>query len=294
MSYDVQNEYPGKSFRITRVGITGIKRLVKISRPGRTVTLTAVIDLFVDLPATQKGAHMSRNVEAIGEILDASMVKPSNSLEHLCASIARLLLDKQEYATQAEVNMSADYFLERNLPGGDRAKRSLEHYRLIAKSTAMRDGKVRKMIGVEVVGMTACPCAMETVKHEMLKRFDTKEPHFTIPIPTHNQRNITTLMIEVPQEYDIEADELIQLVEDAISSPTFGMLKRGDEGALVLAAHKKPRFVEDVVREILATVLKKYTHFPNDTLITVRSESEESIHKHNAFAERVTTLGELR
>ena len=38
----------------------------------------------------------------------------------------------------------------------------------------------------------------------------------------------------------------------------------------------------------------KHTDLPDKTLVTVRSESEESIHKHNAFAERVTTLGELR
>ncbi len=52
--------------------------------------------------------------------------------------------------------------------------------------------------------------------------------------------------------------------------------------------------MEDVVREILTRILEKYTELPDDVVVTVRSESEESIHKHNAFAERVTTLGELR
>jgi len=83
-------------------------------------------------------------------------------------------------------------------------------------------------------------------------------------------------------------------VEQAFSSPTYSILKRRDEAQLVFDAHKNPKFVEDVVRDILSTILKKYKNLPDDVMVVVRSESEESIHKHNAFAERVTTLGELR
>jgi len=71
-------------------------------------------------------------------------------------------------------------------------------------------------------------------------------------------------------------------------------LKRKEEAELVIKAHQKPKFVEDVVRDMLSQVLKKYNDLPADVVVIARSESEESIHKHNAFAERVTTLGELR
>ena len=126
----------------------------------------------------------------------------------------------------------------------------------------------------------------------MKKRNDRSE---TFPAPTHNQRNLGTLMIEVPRnDYSVDADDLISIVENAFSSPTFSILKRKEEGDLVLKAHQKPKFVEDVVRDILSAVLTKYIHLPDDVMVIVRSESEESIHKHNAFAERITTLGELR
>jgi len=49
-----------------------------------------------------------------------------------------------------------------------------------------------------------------------------------------------------------------------------------------------------VVRDILSRALEKYKALPDEVVLTARSESEESIHKHNAFAERITTLGELR
>ena len=87
---------------------------------------------------------------------------------------------------------------------------------------------------------------------------------------------------------------MIDIAEKSFSSPTFGILKRKEEGEIVFNAHKNPKFVEDVVRDILGAILKKYKKLPDDVLVVVKSESEESIHKHNAFAERITTLGELR
>jgi GTP cyclohydrolase-4 len=236
---------------------------------------------------------MSRHVEVINEIVDESVRKPVESLEILCDIIASSLLEKHEYANTSEVNISSDYFLEKQLPSG---VKSLENYKLMARAKAQRGQELnKKMIGVEVIGMNACPCAMETIREFISEDHPVcKNELKDMPIITHNQRNITALMIECPSNYFIEADDLIGIVEDSMSSPTFEILKRADEGKIVYGAHTKPRFVEDVVREILTRILKKYTELPDDVVVTVRSESEESIHKHNAFAERITTLGELK
>lgn len=278
---DVQERKPEYAFKLTRVGVVGIKKLVSVERGGKTTVLTPVIDAFVDLPSTKKGSHMSRNVEAINEIVDEAVRKPVKGIENLCASIAKRLLVKHQYANYAEVNMKADYFLERKSPSGNK---SMENYGLIAKATIKRDEEVKKSIGVRIIGMAVCPCAMETVKERSESKLSV----------THNQRNIASLMIEVPENYDAEAHDLIKIVEASFSSPTYEILKRKDEAEVVMNAHKNPKFVEDIVRDILSKVLEKYKELPDDVLVTVRSESEESIHKHNAFAERITTLGELR
>lgn len=236
---------------------------------------------------------MSRHVEVINEIVDESVRAPVESLEALSEEIASTLLKRHEYASKSEVNISSDYFLERELPSG---VKSLESYKLLGQAKAQRGKDInKKLIGVEVIGMNACPCAMETIREVLA----TDKPVFKeelkdVPMITHNQRNISTLMIEVPSNYLIEADDLIEIVEQSMSSPTYEILKRSDEGKVVYGAHTKPQFVEDVVREILTRVLEKYPDLPDDLEVTVRSESEESIHKHNAFAERVTTIGELR
>ncbi|UCG69960.1 MAG: GTP cyclohydrolase I FolE2 [Thermoplasmata archaeon] len=291
---DVQNLRPQGGFKLTRVGVTGIKKPIAVKRPDKVVTLTGQIDVFVDLPSSQKGSHLSRNVEVISEILDNSVREPVMCLEMLCEQICHKLLDRHEYATSSEVKIQADYFLEKTLGSG---RKSLEGYKLIAKATAKRNEEesIKKLIGVEVIGMTTCPCAMETVRKKLeAEHPDAKEYLTKIPVVTHNQRNTTTLMIEVPKDYDIEADDLIQIVEESLSSPTYEILKRDDEAQITLQAHENPKFVEDVVRDILGRILVKYANLPDNVVVTARSESEESIHKHNAFAERITTLGELR
>jgi GTP cyclohydrolase-4 len=291
-SLDCQSKRIENSFSLTRVGITGVRKPVVVHRDHSDHHLTADIDVFVDLPSTQRGSHMSRNVEVITEMIDESVREKASSLEGLAARICKELLDRHEYASYAEVSMSADYFLERGPPGG---KKSLEPFKLIAKSTARRGNGLLKLIGVQVRGMTACPCAQETVKRILLAEMPGLEKvSADLPFISHNQRNITTLMIEVPEQVRVEADDLIGIVEGALSSPTYGILKRSDEANLVLQAHRNPKFVEDVVRDILGKLLEEYPKLDDDVHVTVRSESEESIHKHNAFAERVTTMGELR
>ena len=283
---DVQSALSNLRYRLTRVGVKGVKKIVYVKRPGakEIIVLPTTIDLFVDLPATQKGSHMSRNVELTEEIVETSRKKPVRDLESFCADVAKALLDRHEYASFAEVRATADYFMERENPFG---RKEEQPYKLIAEVRAERGGKIRKLIGVEAIGMTACPCAMEVVRAIKGKEADDI-------VPTHNQRNRSTLIIEVPGDYFIEANDLIDIVEKAFSSPTYGILKRREEGEVVIKAHGNPKFVEDVVRDMLDMVTKKYKDLPDDTIVIARSESEESIHKHNAFAERITTLGELR
>ncbi|UCD93250.1 MAG: GTP cyclohydrolase I FolE2 [Methanobacteriota archaeon] len=272
---------------MTRVGVTGVRKPVQVKRPDKVVTLNIVVDAFVDLPSNMKGSHLSRNVEVIGEIVDESVREPVSSIEDLTLQICRSLLERHEYASFSEARTVADYFLERKTPLG---KRSLEGYKIFA-SAQIRKGEelnAERRIGVEVVGMTACPCAMETIKDDLSAQVEN------LPIITHNQRNRTIVEMDVPNGFDIEAEDLIEVVESAMSSPTFEILKRKDEAEVVRRAHENPKFVEDVVRDILSAILDKYSDFPDDASVRVRSESEESIHKHNAFAERDTTFGELR
>ncbi|HWG89309.1 MAG TPA: GTP cyclohydrolase MptA [Candidatus Thermoplasmatota archaeon] len=287
---DVQNYRSLHLYKLTRVGVTGVVKPIRVARGGPEQRLVGTFDAFVDLPAAQRGIHMSRSVEAINGTIDALVREPTVGLEDLAQKMAETLLTRHDYATEAEVRVTADYFRERRTPQNDAP--TLERYALEATAIAVRGEGVRKAIGVTVVGMTACPCAMEGSRHVYEHRGLAVPAE--MPTITHNQRNNTTVLIEFGEGQKVEANDLIDIAEESLSAPTFELLKRGDETALVLRAHENPKFVEDVVREALARVLKRYGHLPDDTVVAVRSEAEESIHKHNAYAERVTTFGELR
>lgn len=283
---DVQALLPETRFKLTRVGVTGVRKLVRVRRPDRAaeVVLTTKFDVAVDLPPTMKGSHMSRNVEAVIDILEADTAGRVTGLEDVCLQIARDLLQRHEYANEAEVRATADYFLERRTPFGTR---STEWYKILAQSTARRGDGLRKLVGVEVTGTNACPCAMETAK-------SLRNDRAPGPSLTHNQRNIATLLVEVPETVQVEVDQLIDVVEASFSAPTYELLKRQSEGLLVLKAHEQPKFVEDVVRDMLRGVLDVYPNLPAEATLLAQSRAEESIHKHDAYAERSTTVGELR
>lgn len=285
---DVQYGEGDSGFKLTKVGVTGVRKPVIVRREGANSALNGTVncsfDIFVDLPAKQKGSHLSRNVEVLNEVVNESLKEPVTGLENLAKDMCEKLLVHHEYAQTANVRITAEYFRESQTPLG---RGTMEIYKLLAGGSVVRGKGVRKTIGVEVIGMTACPCAQQTVSE--LLGCDNK-----IPIMSHNQRNVCTVAFTVDDKTDVEADEMIDLVQKGFSSPTYELLKRDDEGKVVINAHSNPRFVEDVVRNVLKLIVDGYARLSDDVEIVVRSESEESIHKHNAFAERIATLGELR
>lgn len=286
---DVQSHRAARPFHLTRVGVTGVVKPIHVARGGRHNALVGEFDVFVDLPAHQRGTHMSRNIEVVNRLIDEHVRKETASLEDLASGIAHALLERHEYAAEAEAHVRADYFLERRTPQSQAP--TLERYELIAGAFVARSGEERRSIGVAVVGMTACPCAMEGSRAVLAREGHAVEG---FPTVTHNQRNIATLEVETSPGGAVEANDLIDIAEASLSAPTYELLKRGDETALVLQAHRNPRFVEDVVREMLHGFSQKYAGLADDTVVTARSEAEESIHKHNALAERSATLAELR
>ncbi len=285
---DLQYGRGNASYKLSRVGVKGVRKPVLVKRSGLDGTLNNAlncsIDIFVDLPAEQKGSHMSRNVEVLNEVVDASVKSPITGIEDMAADICKKLLVHHEYATTADVSITSEYFRSSKTPLG---KDTFEMFHIMAGGHIVRDGPLTKRIGIRVVGMTACPCAQQTVT-EMLDYTGD------MPVMSHNQRNVVTIEMTTSEDISIEADDLIDIAQESFSSPTFELLKRPDEGQVVINAHRNTRFVEDVVREVLVRIVRRYADLPDDVLVSVQSDSEESIHKHDAYADRVATLGELR
>ena len=152
--------------------------------------------------------------------------------------------------------------------------------------------------------MTACPCAQELVADAARERLveqgftdDEIERVFdAVPVATHNQRGIGRLCIGCPEGCDAElrAETLLRIVEDSMSSEIFELMKRSDERAVVEKAHRRPRFVEDCVREMLRGVVVGLSGARTPSaFVLARQENLETIHQHNVVAERYGLFGEI-
>lgn len=284
---DVQKEKPEYQIAVSKVGIKGLELPIDIERNGSRNHLIGKFDLFVDIPSERKGADISRTVEIIEETIREKPV--SDGIENLSMQIAKKALVRFDYSKVARSFIDADFFMK--IPQG-KDRTTTVKYNIFGNAVVHRDGSEEKFVGVRVLGINACPCAMETARTILSEKFPNSSSVMDkIPVITHNQRNRISLKIEVPEGKSVEAIDLIGIINSTVESPLLPMLKRLGEGELVVRVHSKPMFVEDIVREIAMKVKDKYRDFPYKTRYSVISESEESIHPHNAYAEITSEFG---
>jgi GTP cyclohydrolase I/GTP cyclohydrolase-4 len=162
----------------------------------------------------------------------------------------------------------------------------------------------RRLTGVTAQGITACPCAQALVAGQARERlgeqgFDAVEIErilAAVPVATHNQRGLGTLHVGCTElcEDEIDASTLLDIVEQSMSSEIYELMKRSDEAAVVEKAHRRPRFVEDCVREMIQGVVDRFPQLDDRVFVSARQVNLETIHQHNVVAERFGTLGEIR
>src|SRR6478735_460685 len=297
---DVQASLPATQVSLSRVGVTGVEKVIRVKTDGAENLFYAELECFVDLNPQQAGVHMSRFEEIVAEAIDEVVLGEAFKAEVLAAHVAQKVRERQG-GLRAEVSLTARYPETVQTP--ETGKSTQEIY--VLYGTAVDSGHgTRTLTGVEAQGMTACPCAQEMVAGLSRERlaaegFSPEEIERVVevvPIATHNQRGIGTLHIGCPEGGPawIDAPELLRLVESSMSSEIYELMKRPDELAVVAKAHANPRFVEDCVREMIRAVVEGYPDLPAEAFVMARQENLETIHRHNVVAERYGTLGDLR
>ena len=295
-THDLQASSPEVRLSLTRAGVTGVQKAVRVRHEGRETVMAAEIECTVDLAHSQKGAHMSRFAEIFEEAIEAVVGSEALHVESLAEHIARHIVDRQA-AGRAEVRISARYPLERRTPVTGLATQELISIIGIA---AASEARVRKIVGVEATGINACPCAQGLVRGRASERLleagfehgDVERILELVPLATHNQRGRGTLF--VGSEHPVNAEQLAAIVEGSMSSPIYELLKRPDELFVVEHAHLQPRFVEDSVRISLQSALDRYAELEDDDFLLSRQLNFETIHSHEVLGERYGTVGELR
>ncbi|MGI8557512.1 MAG: GTP cyclohydrolase MptA, partial [Solirubrobacteraceae bacterium] len=281
---DVQAQLPSLRVGLSRVGVTGVEKVIRIRQDGEEQLFYARLDCFVDLGAAQKGAHMSRFEEVINEAIGEVVLGEANfTAETLAQQIAERVRERQG-ARRAEVTIAARY--PEHKPAPVSGINTQEIYTLYGSAVAGERG-TRRLVGVAAQGITACPCAQEMIAagaRERLVAQGYEEAQIdgilaAVPVASHNQRGLGTLRVGLPEGDStvLDAGTLLAIVEGAMSSEIYELMKRDDEAAVVEKAHGRPRFVEDCVREMIRGIALGLPQLGPDCFISAQQENLETI-----------------
>jgi GTP cyclohydrolase I/GTP cyclohydrolase-4 len=298
---DVQSQQPAVQLGLSRVGVTGVEKVIRLRHNGEMRLFSARFECVVELGASQKGAHMSRFEEVINEAIGEVVLGESTFKAETLAEHIGQLVRARQHARRAEVTVEARFPEHKPAPVSGIPTQEL--YTLHGSAICTELG-TRRLTGVTAQGITACPCAQELVAGAARERlgeqgFSPEEIDRVldaVPVATHNQRGLGTLHIGCTElcDEEIDAAVLLEVVEHSMSSEIYELMKRSDEAAVVEKAHRRPRFVEDCVREMVQGVVERFPGLDDRAFVSALQVNLETIHQHNVVAERFGTLGEVR
>ena len=248
---DIHSERDTRRLALDRAGVKGLRYpICVLDRQRGQQHTVAEIDMSVSVPQRRKGAHMSRFVELLNKHRREIDIRRFRSL---CAE-----LRKDHDAEAAHVTVRFPYFIEKMAPVS--GERGLVDYACSFSASVTSKGS-DLWVAVDVPVTSLCPCSKAISKHG-----------------AHNQRSLVSVRVWFAKFFWIE--DLIALIEDSASCELYALLKRPDEKYVTERAYERPRFVEDLVREV-GTRLRSDANY---TRWEVEAESFESIHAHNAYA----------
>ena len=252
---DVQNLDDNRGIDIQKVGINNVDVPLRIQRKNnKNQTVGAKVRMSVALPRKYKGTHMSRFVE----VLNLYRMKDFSSEDIMC-----LLSDIKKVlkAESANAKFNFQYFVEKKSPV---TKLSFPLAYDCSFEGNLNGEDYRFTLGVSVPVATLCPCSKE------ISEFSA-----------HNQRAMVKLKVNYNQsKHRIWPEDLIDMIESCASIQLYTILKRSDEKYVTEAAYNNPKFVEDILRDLVIKLRKDERINSFETEI----EAFESIHNHNAWA----------
>lgn len=251
---DIQNLKDERNVDIQKVGIKHLELPLIIQRKNNSNQVVySKAKVNVSLPRDYKGTHMSRFVEVLTEWKNKNLlgVDIKGCLEEII---------KRLDAKSGELEFRFKYFIEKFSPV---TKLSAPmSFDCIFKGQ-IDENRYKFILGVEVPVTTLCPCSKEISENG-----------------AHNQRAFIRVRVSYDEDKHIWLEELVDLVESCSSCPVYPLLKREDEKFVTEKAYSNPKFVEDVLRDV---VVKLRQHEVINEF-EVECEAFESIHNHSAWA----------
>ncbi len=257
---DVQSSVDNRKIAINQVGIKSLKFPINFSDNAKIQATVAVVGMYVSLPDNVKGTHMSRFISILNEIYQN---QKAISLQNF-SQLLQEMIEKLE-AENGQIEMNFPFFINKTAPISN--VQSLLDYDITLVGTISKISGVDLTLKIIIPVTSLCPCSKKIADYG-----------------AHNQRSHITICVKFTDDAinnnKICVENLIQKVEAQASCELYSLLKRSDEKFITEKAYDNPKFVEDLVRDVAATL----NNIPEITWFSVESENFESIHNHSAYA----------
>lgn len=256
---DIQNLKDNRGVEIQKVGVKNVELPLIIQRKDEeNQVVCASATVTVSLPAHYKGTHMSRFVEVLNDWREKNLL--GVDVQGCVTDVVEKLDAKSGY-----LKFDFKYFIEKESPV-TRIKSPMCYdcsFEGVLDNYQEEDEEYQFFLGVKVPVTTLCPCSKE------ISDFGA-----------HNQRAIVSVKVAYDEESHIWIEDLVKMIEKSASCELYSLLKREDEKHVTEYAYKNPKFVEDVLRDVVIELREN----PIVDRFEVECESIESIHNHSAWA----------
>ncbi len=256
MLQDIQKTTDIRGIDIQYVGIKDAHLPFRIkTKTGAFQQVVARVLFTVSLPKEYKGTHMSRFLEILQQWCDKSVAEDEMD------AMLQEALHRLEAET-AKLRLSFKYFVEKKAP--ESSKKSVLDLDCFFEGEKHIGEPMSFRLGVTVPATSLCPCSKAIARYG-----------------AHNQRSLLRAVVEFkPPAPCIFIEDLATLVEDQASCPIYPLLKREDEKYVTEKAYEQPKFVEDILRDIVLALRP----LPGLFWFSIACENFESIHNHSAYA----------
>jgi GTP cyclohydrolase I/GTP cyclohydrolase-4 len=299
---DGQTASPSGGVSPSRVGLTGIEMVVRLGVDAPSAQpFAARVECVVEPHPGRTTEDGTRFEDAIVNVVrDVVAAGTGMRAERLAREVAERVRERR-HARRVEVAITARFPEQRPAPasGIPTQEVSTLHARAVASARG-----TRRMVGVSAQGITAAPDAQAVLvaqSRERLARDGFSAAQIArvldeVPVATHDQIGVGTLHLGCPEDcaFDFDVPALLAIVEGAMSSEIFELMKRSDEAAVVERAHRRPRAADDCVRAMITGVVERFADLPDAAFVSAAQDNTETIRRHHLTAERAGLLGELR
>ncbi len=253
----------GRDTQIQHVGISNFRLPIRYqTRDGGEVTLQTSVTGTVSLDAGKKGINMSRIMRSFYAHADRAF-----SFEVIEAALDDYKADLGSFDARIQMRFSFPVRMQ-----SLRSGLAGWQYYDIALELVDRAGVRTKIIHLDYVYSSTCPCSLELSEHARQFRGQLATPH--------SQRSVARISVALQGDDCLWFEDMIDLARAGVPTETQVMVKREDEQAFAELNAANPIFVEDAVRSFAGQLIA-------DARIgdfQVLASHQESLHSHDAVS----------